>query len=75
MCSGTSLRVVTGVCATRRSLQPTDMAASGREEVMRRSADRLERRDVYRSTLIRVKRSKGRPECLEQVTEAEELPC
>ena len=46
MRSGTLLRVVTGVCATRRSLQPTGMAASGREEVMRRSADRLERRSA-----------------------------
>ena len=49
MCSGTSLRVLTGVWATRSSLQPTGMAASGRGEAMWRSADRLERSDEYRS--------------------------
>ena len=83
MCSGTSLRLATGVCATRSSLQPTGMAqgkgrgdakicrqarAQGRVEVSRN------RTHVGQGTvLVRVQWSQRRPECLEKVAEPEEL--
>ena len=75
-----SFKLVTGVCATRRSLQPTGMAASGRAAVTRRSSDLEASRDSKISThvgeraaLVHIEGRKGGTVRLKQVTEPQEL--